>query len=564
MAVPARRAVVAAFGERGLRLEASAATLLADAVADAGGGDGGKGALAALLDAYEPGEKRGGVWVAVGAGPWLPGAARPPSREPNAHPLSLSGASAVLDAAAARKLLNAASGADAAPIVTVVSAFDAPRVTYDPSRRAFACTPPPPSGAPRLGAAPDRASLYLDRFYRVAQRVERHPLFARPALAGAGARARAARGACPLADVRTLSGAPPGVTAYVLGTIAQLEDGRFFLEDPTGRVALDLSAAATSAGFFCEGVVAVVEGELTPARVLRARALGMPPAEARAATLAGPAAGADWFAGGRARVDKDEEALAAQAADPGRRLVVLADVRLDAPAAVDRLAAVFRGFESAAGPPPTFVLTGDFYVGPPSDAVGRAAAFARLAAAAAACPRLRDGSDWIFVPGAADALAPGALPLAPLRAADAAPLAAALPRAHFPSNPARVRVAGRDVVVFRSPMASTLRARALLPPAGGEGGGSAAGFEHAAVTLLQQAHLAPLPLHDAPVHWAADAGMALYPLPHALVLAGGGGPASFSFEGCACVDPGGFAAGGSFAAYAPASGAVEMCELPDE
>lgn len=65
MSLPARRAVVAAFGERGLRLDARAASLLADHVSDAAeakGGDAGGAALAALLAAYEPGQDERSVW----------------------------------------------------------------------------------------------------------------------------------------------------------------------------------------------------------------------------------------------------------------------------------------------------------------------------------------------------------------------------------------------------------------------------------------------------------------------------------------------------------------------
>ena len=60
MSLPARRAVVSAFGERGLRLDAKAAALLAEHVSTAAadkGGDAGGAALAALLAAYEPGER---------------------------------------------------------------------------------------------------------------------------------------------------------------------------------------------------------------------------------------------------------------------------------------------------------------------------------------------------------------------------------------------------------------------------------------------------------------------------------------------------------------------------
>lgn len=140
-------------------------------------------------------------------------------------------------------------------------------------------------------------------------------------------------------------------------------------------------------------------------------------------------------------------------------------------------------------------------------------------------------------------------------------------------------VHAREVVVFRSDVAARLRAAALLPPNSGHSGhgngsgasaaatGASATFEHAALTLLQQAHVCPLPLDAAPVSWDADGGLRLYPLPHALVLAGGGrgggkGAArgcDASFEGVECFDPGSFSKCGSFRGYAPADGSVESC-----
>jgi len=535
-----------------------------------------------------------------------------------------------------------------------------------------------------LGSASDRAALYLQRFYFLSQRVERNALFARrvvdaggdesesdeeevdasasgrnaahaSAAAAAAAvnrrrrRLAARRGAAALTDVRSLL-ARPGETAFVLGCISQLEDGRFFLEDPTGRVPLDLRGATATAGFFTENCVVLAEGELNPGtRVFAARALGMPPVEPREETLATVAAGPDWFGGrvpgggngngglGGDRAARAARALAAQARDGARRCYFLSDVRLCAPGGVDRLVSVLRAYEALVsapgGPPaPTFVLMGDFFGqggfgggsgsarsgGGKSGAAAAAAsstagtsesggpsaaraAFAALGVAiATTCRTLAAGSDFVFVPGPGDTAATGGgagwrggggggggggsspspavlLPAPPLPEALVAPLRATLgTRAHFPSNPARLRLHAREVVVFRSDVAARLRGAALLPPNSGHGGGGAAGggstgasatFEHAALTLLQQAHLCPLPLDAAPVSWDADGGLRLYPLPHALVLAGGGrgggrGAArgcDASFEGVECFDPGSFSKSGSFRGYSPADGSVESC-----
>ncbi len=62
-------------------------------------------------------------------------------------------------------------------------------------------------------------------------------------------------------------------------------------------------------------------------------------------------------------------------------------------------------------------------------------------------------------------------------------------------------------------------------------------FEHLCATLLQQAHLCPLPLEAQPVVWAHDTGLRLYPLPDALLLADTAPSAHFTFEGTVCINP---------------------------
>ncbi len=87
----------------------------------------------------------------------------------------------------------------------------------------------------------------------------------------------------------------------------------------------------------------------------------------------------------------------------------------------------------------------------------------------------------------------------------------------------------------RCDAARTARERARAR-AGGDGAPGAM-FEHLCATLLQQAHLCPLPLEAQPVVWAHDTGLRLYPLPDALLLADTAPSAHFTFEGTVCINP---------------------------
>ena len=71
----------------------------------------------------------------------------------------------------------------------------------------------------------------------------------------------------------------------------------------------------------------------------------------------------------------------------------------------------------------------------------------------------------------------------------------------------------------------------------GDGGAPGAMFQHLCATLLQQSHVCPLPLEAQAVVWAHDAGLRLYPLPHALVLADPAPSTHCAFEGTVCLNP---------------------------
>lgn len=134
---------------------------------------------------------------------------------------------------------------------------------------------------PRVLAAPEsKLALLRERFNLLAQRLARNKLFSRPALRGVST----GSGYCEVTPLQALLGTA-GETRFVLGALSQLEEGRFWLEDCTGSVGVDLTDAATSAGLFTEGCVVLAEGELRRDGIFQARALGFPPCEPRRDSL---------------------------------------------------------------------------------------------------------------------------------------------------------------------------------------------------------------------------------------------------------------------------------------
>jgi hypothetical protein len=140
-----------------------------------------------------------------------------------------------------------------------------------------------------LAPPESKVALYRERFHLVSQRLSRSKLFTRPAL-GAAAVGLAPGSFCDLTPLQALLGTS-GVVHFVLGSLSLHDDGRYWLEDTTGAVAVDLSNAATAAGFYTENCVVVAEGELRRDGIFEARAALPRALSQRADAAAGPRTG---------------------------------------------------------------------------------------------------------------------------------------------------------------------------------------------------------------------------------------------------------------------------------
>ena len=541
--------------------------------------------------------------------------------------------------------------------ITIVDAFEMPKFKYDAQRRVFHEATNDDRALTIDADAESKIELYRERFLLLQQRIGRHRMFLKPSFqCGRDSKTDAdgqSASYCELTPLTGLLGAA-GETRYVMGCLSQLEDDRFFLEDLTGTIQIDLTNAATSSGLFTENCIVVAEGETRVSDgVFAARALGFPPAESREDSAVA-AAHRDFFGAGRLTPSDTQRLLQQEAASTSDMFVVMSDVFLDRAATMRRLRAVFEGFDSLETAPAMFVLMGDFcsepchlggFDGKNTTFKSYARGFDRLAALIEEFPRLREESRWVFVPGPGDPGAAAALPRPALRRATLGRLPAALPRATFASNPARVRYKSQDLVFMREDLQGRMRRACVLPPTlaeltrGAEEKGPATPpeseislqkprasgfdesasdaafddardalsgerddmetdtgarrdvndsnersfdstesdasepepsewerrplFKHLAATLVQQAHLAPLPIQQTPVYWEHDHALRLYPAPHCVVLGDRTEQqARAKFEDTELVNPGSFADDGSFAVYRPATRETEFSAAP--
>lgn len=418
------------------------------------------------------------------------------------------------------------------------------------------------------------------------------PGLAKAALPTAPAGAGGSDGSVDIVTVQSLLGAGLGRKRYIMGALSQPREGHFALEDTTGTVPLDLSAAQTiegDAALYTESCVVLLQGVMRATDgVFEVQMLGMPPLVTREeAAKAGHA-----VMGASAAELSDREALAeAEKAAEADMVVLLADVRLDDAAAVERLTKVLAGFEGAAADdaaaPTMFVLMGDF-VGGESGAWGgagggggggsgegsataHASALARrlgeLGELLEAHPNLAARSHFVLVPGPGDPSPGSALPRPPLPDFVTARLTAIQARAKLSltlaTNPCRVRFYTQELVIHRTDLPVKMRRLAIRPPAEVEAmdegeGGEAGPLFGLASTVLQQAYLSPLPLSAQPVYWDFDTSLRLHDSPDVLVLADGGASGTCGVKETQAINPGSLAAEGTFAVYLPASRKVQL------
>lgn len=158
----------------------------------------------------------------------------------------------------------------------VADAFALVPLTYCQERRKF--VPRKMAGhptSPRLfGDAGAKAFFFRERYQLVLQKTARHQCFSSRLPGAAG---------FDLRPVEHLLGTR-GDTVVVLGMICQLEEGKYFLEDPTGSVRIDTSGTKFTSDLFLENSFVLAEGRYDDA-VFQVDAMGLPPIEAASESL---------------------------------------------------------------------------------------------------------------------------------------------------------------------------------------------------------------------------------------------------------------------------------------
>uniref|UniRef100_A0A8C5QHH1 DNA polymerase epsilon subunit n=1 Tax=Leptobrachium leishanense TaxID=445787 RepID=A0A8C5QHH1_9ANUR len=440
-------------------------------------------------------------------------------------------------------------------IFNIIGAYDIPRFVYNSERKKFLPLNLTDLLEPSLlGRARDKAELFRERYTIVQQRTHRHELFTAPVV---GAHPSESRSKFQLKTVETLLGNTAKVgDVIVLGMITKLKEGKYFLEDPTGAVQLDISKAQFHSGLYTESCFVLAEGWYED-KIFHINALGFPPIEPAVTTRA--YYGNLNFFGGPSSTSVKASAKLKQLEEENEdaMFVFLSDLWLDQVDVIEKLHTMFSGYSSS--PPTCFIFCGNFSSAPhgKNQIKSLKDSFKNLADVICEYPSIHKSSRFVFVPGPEDPGPGFILPRPPIADHITEEFRQRVPFSIFTTNPCRIQYCTQEIVVFREDLVNKMCRNCVHFPS------SSLDIPTQFVkTILSQGHLTPLPLFVSPVYWAYDYTLRLYPLPDLVVIADKYDPFSITNAECLTMNPGSFPRSGfSFKVYYPSSKTAEDSKL---
>jgi len=473
----------------------------------------------------------------------------------------------------------------------LLDAFDTPRLNYDTMRKQWSLLLKEESRS-LLAEAHHKPDMFAQRYALVRQRILRQDLF-RPKLVTADGRHAGPSSPNSSANTATMSTTTHAITPiesllgrsgvkFLLGMIVQVEEGRYYLEDHTAQVPLDLShASVLTDGFISENCIVLVEGELIDG-ILVVHRLGNPIVESRSDAIdAIGIQSTDIFQSVSTVSELDKLRQQEAQHGPEGMFVILSDVHLDKPGVLDKLQTLFEGYQHF-DPLPVFVLMGNFCSSGTSTTTSSQegmklvmGCFEDLANLIAQFPRLAQDGRFVFVPGPNDPGAlGGVLPRPPLPPFFTGAVRSKVSHALFVSNPCRIRFFSRELVFFRQNLVHTLRRNCILnpnPSSSLEEDGdddddddsnkkrsSQNNFvQHAVKTIMDQGHLCPVSSSSCPIYWQYDHALRMYPLPDAVILGDRVDQFFETYAECDAINPGPFSEDFNFVVYRPTAEIIQ-------
>ncbi|KAK7060583.1 DNA-directed DNA polymerase epsilon, subunit B [Paramarasmius palmivorus] len=438
----------------------------------------------------------------------------------------------------------------------VVNAFEMPAWHWSVERGTFEKAPGPSTIS---GSAESRVTAIRDRLHVIKQCVLRNEHFA-PSTIPSKDRERLVT----LKSIKQLLGRA-GDRFLLLGMLTRSKEGKLCLEDADGTVVLDFSKFdEPSEGLYTEGCFALVEGEYTEEESLEVIAIGQPPCESRqtARSIYGHI---DFLGKGATSLLEDAQySVRIREHLSELHFFFLSDVWLDDPRTLIGLKKMFDNCIENDFIPKVLVMCGNFTRRSIANGTGRDIQryqenFDALADLIAAYPTITRTCHFVFVPGPLDITMNSTLPQRPLLSSFVSRLKSKITKAHFASNPCRIKFFDQEIVVFRDDCMSKM----MRNLTGVKVDADSEDLQRYLVqTILDQAHLSPIANNIQPTLSDFDHSLRLYPLPTAFCLADKYDRFKVTYTGCHVFNPGSFVGNSfNFSTYKPSEINSEECVL---
>ncbi|KIY67938.1 epsilon DNA polymerase [Cylindrobasidium torrendii FP15055 ss-10] len=438
----------------------------------------------------------------------------------------------------------------------VIDAFEMPLWHWSTERGTFEKS----SAQPTMSASPEsRVAALRDRLHVIKQCVLRNEHFSPSTLPS-----RDRDKLVTLRSTKQLLGRA-GERFLLLGRLAHSKEGNVCIEDADGSVELDFTKMdVPGEGFFTEGCMALVEGEYTDEGTLEIVAIGQPPCETRkvARSIYGHI---DFLGKGATSLAEDAQHTQRIRSDMAElNFFFLSDVWLDHPQTLSGLQKMFDNCIENNFIPKIITLCGNFTShsllhGNSRDIQRYQDNFDVLADLISSYPALTRSTHFIFVPGPLDITGNATLPRRPIMASFTARLRAKIPKAHFATNPCRIKFFNQEIVIFREDSMSKMLRNVI----GVKPDAQSDDLKRYLVqSILDQGHLTPLSVQTQATLSDFDHTLRLYPLPTTLILADKYEHYKVTYTGCHVFNPSSFIGGSyTFSTYSPAEVNSEECVL---
>lgn len=231
----------------------------------------------------------------------------------------------------------------------------------------------------------------------------------------------------------------------MLGLLSKFKEGKYYLEDPTGAIQIDLSESNFHSGLYTEGAFMLAEGTYNDG-VLKVNGLGFPPLEPASSSRAYFGTQNYWGGPSPTLLKFSKKLLEFERLNTGASLIFLSDCWLDDTTVMDKLKKLFHGFDDS--PPIAIILMGPFLKNK-GNVTSLRSKFALLAEIVDSTFTLKNETDIVLVPDVEDPTCANILPRHPLPFALVQDFMKKNKRVILATNPCRLQYCTQQIVVCR-------------------------------------------------------------------------------------------------------------------